>query len=443
MSALAKLKKLLEAGARHSTADMKHIQGMHDSSVALGASCGANASESSFSHSDLATIISNEVREQINPSVYVCDIFDTQIAYCNYYPTTDCWLVDYSVDDNGNITFGTPQEVVRKVTYVPTEPNEPPVDDAMAMESQIAELSTDCVELVEKAVDTDGTVMLKLISPGIGSSGYYSEAVLKRDGPKVFTKGLHNLIDHPTPQEEASRPEGSVTKLGSTLVEDARWLDDYKGYGAGLYARAKVVPGFRETLDVIASDIGTSIRASGKVHIGTVDGKEVPIIDTIEKAKSVDYVTLPGRGGKVISLMESAAKRPIGDQTMAIDEKEFKQLQESNRALVDQLARLQEAETRRQASTLVEKTLGEYRTLSEATRSRVRASVENAPIPMADGAIDAQKLAESVKNAVASEMAYLASLGIGQVRGLGASAPLSEASIEDIEKEISANLAKL
>ena len=128
---------------------------------------------------------------------------------------------------------------------------------------------------------------------------------------------------------------------------------------------------------------------------------------------------------------------------MAIDEKEFKQLQESNRALVDQLARLQEAETRRQASTLVEKTLGEYRTLSEATRSRVRASVENAPIPMADGAIDAQKLAESVKNAVASEMAYLASLGIGQVRGLGASAPLSEASIEDIEKEISANLAKL
>jgi hypothetical protein len=44
--------------------------------------------------------------------------------------------------------------------------------------------------------------MLKLISEGVGSSGYYPKEVLQRDGPKVFTKGLFNLIDHPTPQQE-------------------------------------------------------------------------------------------------------------------------------------------------------------------------------------------------------------------------------------------------
>jgi hypothetical protein len=85
--------------------------------------------------------------------------------------------------------------------------------------------------------------MLKLISEGVGSSGYYSKDVLKRDGPKVFTKGLFNLIDHPTAQQEKDRPEGSVLNVGSTLMEDAKWYDSWKDkngtdQGAGLYAPA-------------------------------------------------------------------------------------------------------------------------------------------------------------------------------------------------------------
>src|SRR5699024_8234571 len=121
-------------------------------------------------------------------------------------------------------------------------------------ESADVELSTESVSLVERAVKNDGTAMLKLISPGKGSSGYYSEDVLKKAvQDKVFSKGLHNLIDHPTAQDESALPEGSIDNLASTLKEDAIWLDTYEDaigtdQGSGVYAPATVVPEFREKL---------------------------------------------------------------------------------------------------------------------------------------------------------------------------------------------------
>ncbi|MGE4535418.1 hypothetical protein, partial [Halomonas sp.] len=89
--------------------------------------------------------------------------------------------------------------------------------EEQAEESADLEIIGDLVPLVEKAVRRDGTVPIKIIQPGWGSSGHYSKAVLQRDGPKVFTKGLHMYIDHPTPTEEAERPERSVNGLGGVL----------------------------------------------------------------------------------------------------------------------------------------------------------------------------------------------------------------------------------
>ncbi len=36
-----------------------------------------------------------------------------------------------------------------------------------------------------------------LITPGKGSSGVYTEAMLKESGPVAFPKGTHSYIDHP------------------------------------------------------------------------------------------------------------------------------------------------------------------------------------------------------------------------------------------------------
>jgi hypothetical protein len=396
----------------------KAAQAIHDHSVNMGAAC-SNMRESAFSHSDLISILSAELKEDVDVNAYILDVFDTNLVYATGYSWSsggsESYQVDYTVGDNGDVTWGTPVEVVRKVTYVPTV-----VD---ASESADIDITTGEIALVERAISDDGTVMLKLISEGVGSSGFYPKDVLKRDGPKVFTKGLFNLIDHPTAQQEKDRPEGSVLNVGSTLMEDAKWYDSWKDkngtdQGAGLYARATVKPTFREDLSVIANDIGMSIRAKGKARRGLIDGVEMPIIESIDKALSVDYVTLPGRGGKVIDMMESAKVKET--HTMTVDEAAFTQLQEANRKLSDQVARLTEATARATALVSVDSVLATYPTLPKTAKARVRRQFESADLAFTEaGALDNAKLVESIKNAVAEETAYLSQLGVGSVRGLG------------------------
>lgn len=370
---------------------------------------------STWSLNDKATSLTKALGKY-QRNAYLSDIFPDEnvVAYQVGWPGV-YYQIGYSIDDTGVATLdNNPIEVNRKATYVPVSSNT--AIPNVSMESiDLATSEAQIIPLVEKSVADDNTVMLKLISPGWGSSGYYSEDVLKRDGPKVFTKGLHNLIDHPTAQEESARPEGSIEKLGSTLIEDAKWLDDYKGNGSGLYAKAQVVPTFKETLDAIANNIGTSIRAKGKAKVGEINGKKGAIIESIDRAMSVDYVTLPGRGGKVIELMESARSIP-----MTIDEVEFKRLQESNRLLSDQVMRLNEARMRDSASKLLESGLQSYTTLSKATKARIRNTLSVADLPLTEsGELDAAKYREVLTTAVSNEVAYLASLGLGHVKDVG------------------------
>ncbi|MGH7489245.1 MAG: hypothetical protein ACREMY_27125, partial [bacterium] len=73
---------------------------------------------------------------------------------------------------------------------------------------------------------------IKLISPGEGSSAFYPAEVLKRDGPKVFTKETHVYLNHPTKTEEAERPENDVRNLAGVLTTDAVYHEAHaKGPG--------------------------------------------------------------------------------------------------------------------------------------------------------------------------------------------------------------------
>ena len=91
------------------------------------------------------------------------------------------------------------------------------------VEAADVEITGDAIPLKEGAVGQDGTAYLKLISPGWGSSGFYSSDLLKRDGPKVFPAGTKNFWDHQTAAEESARPEGSLRDLASALTEDAHY----------------------------------------------------------------------------------------------------------------------------------------------------------------------------------------------------------------------------
>jgi hypothetical protein len=149
-----------------------------------------------------------------------------------------------------------------------------------------------------KVADTNRSgnrVTVRLIRPGWGSSGYYSEALLQRDGPRAFAAGTQMYLDHPTREEDAGRPERSIRDLAGKLVTDARWAGD------GLYAEAEIYPHASELVRSVGKDLGVSIRAMGEAKPGEAEGRRGQIVERITDAQSVDFVTKAGAGGAVLS----------------------------------------------------------------------------------------------------------------------------------------------
>lgn len=281
------------------------------------------------------------------------------------------------------------------------------------------------VPLREGAVGQDGTAFLKLIAPGWGSSGYYSQEVLKRDGPKIFKNGTKNFWNHQTATEEAERPEGDLRDLASVLTEDAHYED--KGpAGPGLYAKASVFPAYREHVDALAKNIGVSIRAYGSAKEGTAEGRKGPIIEKLTRGQSVDYVTSPGAGGQVLQLFEAAraaAHQPKESKDM--EQAEVQKLVESainaavnplkaeNRKLLERLTLATEA------PTIINEALAAVN-LPVATKDRLRARlIGSAPLTEA-GAIDKVAFKALIEAEIKDEGEYLSKLSEGRiVQGMG------------------------
>lgn len=311
--------------------------------------------------------------------------------------------------------------------------------------------------LIERAVRSDGTIPVKIIQPGWGSSGYYPADVLERDGPKIFVKGTKMFWNHPTPTEEAERPEGDLNQLAGEFVTTARYLANGPA-GAGLYADAKVFEAYKKAVDDLAPHIGVSIRASGRAKQGEAEGKEGPIITELIARKSVDFVTAPGAGGQIVSMFEAARPHPrplpigvpmergrgasgaavqrttrSGDlesnpmKEARMDELQLTQLQEANAALQTTLdevkannARMQEALALRDAKDMVREALSAS-TLPDVTKARLIEALSMNP-PMKDGSLDGAAFKKRIEEAVKAEVQYLETvLGKGQIRGLGES----------------------
>jgi len=173
------------------------------------------------------------------------------------------------------------------------------------------DLDGDLVDLVEtSAVRSDGTVQVKLISPGWGTKGYYSSELLESDGPSAFPAGTQMFFDHPDDIESRIRPERSLRDLAGALATPARF-DPSGPTGAGLYAEAKVFSHYQPLLEEMAPHIGVSIRALGTGQPGEAEGRRGLIVESIDEAVSVDYVTKAGRGGQVLPLLESARRHRL------------------------------------------------------------------------------------------------------------------------------------
>ncbi len=151
-----------------------------------------------------------------------------------------------------------------------------------------------------------GRLLVQLITPGWGSSGYYSQDLLEAAGrDRIWPAGTHMYIDHPAESEMFDRPERTVKDLAAVLTEDARWDAD----AGALVAEARVFSHWRQPLAEMADVIGVSIRGSAEGELGEAEGRTGRVFSRLTAGESVDFVTRAGRGGKVAQVIESARHR--------------------------------------------------------------------------------------------------------------------------------------
>jgi hypothetical protein len=342
------------------------------------------------------------------------------------------YRVGYTVDTDDVVALdGDPVEVIAKTTYEPV-PNDT---------EESIEIIGDCVELVEAAVRTDGTVPIKLIEDGWSANGrYYPKDVLERDGATAFPAGTHMYWDHPTVSEAEERPERSLRDLSAVLISDARWQDDGPA-GAGLYSDAKVMADYQPFVEQLAPHIGVSIRAAGVMNPGTApDGEYGNLVERITAGRSVDFVTTPAAGGEIVSLFESVratGPTPRKDKPMPptnLDEVQ-RELTETKTKLDEATAlgawaaaerdRLREGALLTEARAAVTKQLGELapeQQLPDITKARLVESTSTNPPMAADGTLDSAALTARIDEAVKVEREYLSTLaGGGRITGFGPS----------------------
>ena len=312
-----------------------------------------------------------------------------------------------------------------------------------------AAIDGEYIPLLEKAVRRDGTIPMKIIEPGWGSSGYYPKEVLERDGPSVFTKGLKMFWNHATPTEEAMRPEGDLNALAAELISDARYSDGPAG--PGLYADAKVFEGYQGPINDMAKHIGVSIRAQGRAVQGEAEGRKGPIVQQLTAAKSVDFVTEPGAGGKILDMFE-AARKPHGSggqhQEDEVNATQFQEavnrLETQNKDLAAQNARLQESMLLRDAKDFVRQAVATAN-VPDVTKARLVESLSANP-PVKDGALDTETFATRIAEAVKGEVEYLtkaAGYGSGRIEGMGGAPAATEFKAEEVEAKMTDAFGRL
>jgi hypothetical protein len=130
-----------------------------------------------------------------------------------------------------------------------------------------------------------------LITPGKGSSGVYTEEMLKTYGPEAFKKGTHSYVDHPRDESDIRSPKNII----GVLAEDAQYEE-----GVGLVAEISIMPHWREFVEAVAPHTGLSIYAMGEGNYN--DDGDVVVENLIPHVQnSVDLVSYPGRPGSKLA----------------------------------------------------------------------------------------------------------------------------------------------
>lgn len=367
---------------------------------------------------------------------WIQDLFPAVVVYSM---GGDLFQCDYT-DDGDTVTLGKPVEVEQSYTVVP--------GDSDASESHRV-LCAEVSQFKEAAYDSKtGTLTLTVIKPGLNTSGerYYPPEVLKRDY-KIF-EGAKMFADHQTEADNRQRPEGSVHNWVASVKKV--WAES----DGVIKAKADVIdPPFKAKLEELdkkglLSEMKVSIRAIGEAAAGKINGVKTNIVESLLRARSVDFVTYAGAGGAVeaieaetsehdvdlVSEAELRQRRPDlvelieshtqGDRMKSLET----QLQEANTALAAANTKLAEEKTRAdQATTKLqesEKTSKKATAQAELTKLLTEAAFPEKVRKVAEDRIRKQ-FSEAVevagmKEAIDAEKEYIKSLGgSGKVVNMG------------------------
>jgi hypothetical protein len=252
----------------------------------------------------------------------------------------------------------------------------------------------------------DGTYPVVLISPGRGSSGYYSETLIESYAPQAWPKGTHVYLDH-LKEGETRSPE----KLLGTLIEET--TVDESGNAVN---RFKPLSKHAEWIEEIAPFVGLSISAQGTGKPGTIDGEPAYVVETLDPhvTNTVDIVSYAGRGGKFLEsfLEEANASENPGSQvqesgatkgngTMTLEE-QVAALLVSVGALVQKIDARESAEA--DAAAVVPEVKAQVAEAVEATRKVAEAEISaSLKATLNEGILNGEY---DVDAAIAKDVAY-------------------------------------
>lgn len=315
--------------------------------------------------------------------------------------------------------------------------------------------ATGVVALESDALDIEkGEVTVTIVQPGFNTSKetYYPAEVLSRDF--AIFEGARMYGDHMTDQEDADRPVDSVW----------RWVGQIKRVWAEADGRVRATAAiiddaFRAKLKRLQehgllNEMGVSMWVYGNGIHSEVDGVKTMLIESLTKARSVDFVTLAGAGGMVevfesmaavdvdVNLIGLESLREIrpdlveaietearvksgasqkGDKTMEEIEGVKTELAEANKGLAEAVAAREAAEG--QAKELKEQAANAKR---EGARAVAKEAVAKADLPEPAKARVLQQCEDmqegfDVDAALKAEREYLNALvEAAKVKGMGA-----------------------
>lgn len=167
---------------------------------------------------------------------------------------------------------------------------------------------------VPASTGTRGLWRALLITPGVGSSGNWSEETLRRDGPRVLRKGAKCFVTH----NRSENGEPDPFSMWGTLASDS-WYEE----GVGLWADIQALPSWIGKVEEVAPHTALSVYLMGE---SDEFGNITAILDDVQNG--VDMVVYPGREGSslVEKLYESAkmdseknpAAKPVEDNTKGL-----------------------------------------------------------------------------------------------------------------------------